>query len=362
MINVNKTYLPPQERYLAIVNRAWQKGWITNNGDLVRELEGELRQKLSLEHLLFTGNGTVVLQMALRAVGHAGGEIITTSYSYVATAHAIRWQGFTPVFVDIEPETYCINPLLVEAAITSRTKAILATHVYGMPCQTEALDALSRRFGIPVVYDAAHAFGTTWQGKSLLSYGHISTCSFHATKVFHTVEGGCIVCHNASLFAELEGYRQFGHNGDQHYSIGINGKNSEFHAAMGLAILPDFEQIVATRKQLFEQYKQALAHCKVRLLQPEASPGLQWNYAYFPVLFSSHPTMMAVKTALEAQQIFPRRYFYPALNTLPYYPQQYSCPVAEDAADRVLCLPFYTGLLPAELQQIVETVVPLTQL
>ncbi len=352
MINVTKTYLPPQDRYLAILNRAWQKGWITNNGELVLELETALRQTLQVPHLLYSSNGTVVLQMALKSLGYTSGEIITTPYSYVATAHSIQWEGFTPVFADIDATTYCINPALVEAAITPRTRAILATHVYGMPCNTNALEAIGHKYQLPVIYDGAHAFGSRWQGKSLLSFGNMSTCSFHATKIFHTVEGGCIISHQAPLHARLEGYRQFGHKGDDHYSIGINGKNSELHAAMGLAILPDMPALIAERKQLFEQYEQLLQGLPLHLLQPTAIAGLDWNYAYFPVLFDTEATMQQVKTALETAGIFPRRYFYPALNTLSFYGPTAACPIAESVASRMLCLPFYNGLDKADQERI----------
>lgn len=356
MINVSKTYLPPQDRYLAILNRAWQKGWVTNNGELVQELEASLQQMLQVPHLLYGSNGTVVLQMALKSLGHAGGDIITTPYSYVATTHSVQWEGFRPVFVDIDPNTFCINPVLVEAAITPSTRAILATHVYGMPCATDALAAIGKKYGLLVIYDGAHAFGTTWQGKSLLAYGDMSTCSFHATKIFHTVEGGCIISHNAERHALLEGYRQFGHKGDHHYSIGINGKNSELHAAMGLAVLPDMPALIAERKALFEQYEQALQGLPLRLLQPLATEGLQWNYAYCPVLFAGEQAMLQAKAALEASGIFPRRYFYPALNSLPFYGQTAACPTAESIACRMLCLPFYNGLPSAVVEQVAALV------
>ena len=352
MINVTKTYLPPQDRYLGIMNRAWQNGWITNNGELALELEAALRKQLQVAHLQFACNGTVVLQMALKSLGQAGGEIITTPYSYVATAHSIQWEGFTPVFADIDAQNFCIDAALVEAAITPRTQAILATHVYGIPCNTDALEALGHKYHIPVIYDAAHAFGTTWQGKSLLAYGHMSTCSFHATKIFHTVEGGCIISHDAALAAKLEGFRQFGHKGDDHYSIGINGKNSELHAAMGLAILPDIPALIAERKILFEQYEQVLKELPLQLLKPKAIAGLVWNYAYFPVLFDAEAIMQQVKASLEEEAIFPRRYFYPALNTLPFYEQAASCPIAESVASRMLCLPFYNGLDTATIEKV----------
>ncbi len=359
MINVSKTYLPPQDRYLAILNRAWQKGWITNNGELVQELEATLQHTLQAPYLLYAANGTVVLQMALKSLGHTGGEIITTPYSYVATTHSICWEGFTPVFADIDPQTFCLTPACAEAAITPRTRAILATHVYGMPCATDALAAIGKKYGLPVIYDGAHAFGTTWQGKSLLTYGDMSTCSFHATKIFHTVEGGCIISHNAERHALLEGYRQFGHQGDHHYSIGINGKNSELHAAMGLAVLPDMPALIAERKALFEQYEQALQGLPLQLLQPASITGLQWNYAYFPLLFHTQAELLRVKTALESAGIFPRRYFYPALNKLPFYGQTAPCPTAESIACRMLCLPFYNGLEADTLQRVAAIITAL---
>ncbi len=352
MINVSKTYLPPQDRYLAILNRAWQKGWITNNGELVQELEASLQQMLQVPHLLYGSNGTVVLQMALKSLGHAGGDIITTPYSYVATSHSVQWEGFHPVFVDIDPNTFCINPALVEAAITPRTRAILATHVYGMPCDTDVLAAIGLRYGVPVIYDGAHAFGTIWKGKNLLAYGDMSTCSFHATKIFHTVEGGCIICQQPQQHALLEGYRQFGHKGDYHYSIGINGKNSELHAAMGLAILPDMPALIEERRQLFAKYEAALSALPLQLLRPGAVEGLVWNYAYFPALFPTEAAMRQAKAALEAAHIFPRRYFYPALHNLPFYGTTASCPVADSVAARMLCLPFYNGLDAAVVEQV----------
>ncbi|MCU0334657.1 MAG: DegT/DnrJ/EryC1/StrS family aminotransferase [Chitinophagaceae bacterium] len=352
MINVSKTYLPPQDRYLAIMNRAWQKGWITNNGELVQELEASLCQTLQVPYLLYSSNGTVVLQMALKSLGSGGGDIITTPYSYVATAHSIQWEGFRPVFADIDPVTFCIDPAMVEAAITPRTRAILATHVYGMPCNTDALAAIGQQYGLPVIYDGAHAFGTRWQGQSLLAYGDMSTCSFHATKIFHTVEGGCIICRQPGQHALLEGYRQFGHKGDDHYSIGVNGKNSELHAAMGLAILPDMPALIAERRHLFAWYKQALDGLPLQLLQPAATAGLEWNYAYFPALFPTEQAMLQVKAALEAIDIFPRRYFFPALHSLPFYGSTSSCPVAASVAARMLCLPFYNGLEPAVVERI----------
>ena len=198
MINVTKTFLPPFEEYTAILKRAWDISWITNNGILLRELESKLKEFLSVNHLLFAANGTVVLQMALKALGITR-EVITTPFSYVASTNVIIWEGCTPIFVDIDQETFCIDADKIEAAITENTQAILATHVYGIPCNIEKIQLIAEKHNLKVIYDGAHAFGCSLNNKSVLSYGDISTCSFHATKVFHTGEGGCIVCNDKTL-------------------------------------------------------------------------------------------------------------------------------------------------------------------
>ena len=202
MINVTKTYLPSFENYTTILKRAWNKSWITNNGELVQELELKLKSYLNVDHLLYTSNGTVVLQIALKALGITQ-EVITTPFSYVATTNAILWEGCSPIFVDIDSSTCCIDANKIEAAITERTEAILATHVYGIPCDVEAIEAIAKKHGLKVIYDGAHAFGAMYKGRPLLSYGDIVTCSFHATKLFHTVEGGCIICKDESLANKL---------------------------------------------------------------------------------------------------------------------------------------------------------------
>lgn len=311
MINVTKTYLPPFEEYAAILKRAWEKAWITNNGELVQELETKLKEYLDVKHLWFTSNGTVVLQMALKALNITK-EVITTPFSYVATTNAILWEGCTPVFVDIDPHTFCIDASKIEAAITKDTQAILATHVYGQPCDVEAIDAIAKKYGLKVIYDGAHAFGVIYKGKSLLSYGDISTCSFHATKLFHTVEGGCIICNDSELDEKLFLYRSFGHRGDDYLSIGINGKNSEFHAAMGLAMLPYLPQLIEKRKAIFDFYEKGLTDTCVHFLDFN-NPDLSWNYAYCPVLFKKEEQLLLIKAKLEEEGIFIRRYFFKTL-------------------------------------------------
>ena len=354
MINVTKTYLPPFEEYTAILKRAWDKSWITNNGELVQELEASLKQYLGVEHLLFTGNGTIVLQMALKALNITK-EVITTPFSYVATTNAILWEGCQPVFVDVDAQTLCIDARKIEAAITKDTQAILATHVYGLPCDVEAIEAIAKKHGLKVIYDGAHAFGVRYKGKSLLSYGDISTCSFHATKIFHTGEGGCIICKDGSLADTLSLYRSFGHKGDDYYSVGINGKNSELHAAMGLAMLPKMEGITNDRKMVSETYDKLLTGI---VQKPHYSArDFKYNFSYYPVIFKSERELLEVREGLANTQVNTRRYFYPSLNTVPQLTgAKQCCPVSEDMSARVLCLPLYAGLMEEEIDMICTTI------
>lgn len=340
MINVTKTFLPPFDEYAQTLKRAWDNAWITNNGELLQELEGKLTRLLGVDHLLFASNGTIVLQMALKALNITG-EVITTPFSYVATTTAILWEKCTPVFVDIRADNFCIDESLIEAAITERTQAILATHVYGYPCAIEAIEAIAAKYKLKVIYDAAHAFGTTYNGRSVLSYGDISTCSFHATKLFHTGEGGCLVTSDSALAQQLFLYRSFGHIGEEYYSMGINGKNSEFHAAMGLCNLKYIDDIMQQRKAQWLTYQELLKGSGVQTLDISQQPG--YNYAYFPVVFPSEATLLKAVAELKAHDIAPRRYFYPALNTLSYV-EYHACPVAESVAARVLCLPLFYDL------------------
>jgi len=354
MINVTKTYLPPLEEYNAVLKRAWNKGWITNNGELVLELEEKLKDYLHVNDLTFCGNGTIVLQMALKALGITE-EVITTPFSYVATLNVILWEGCSPVFADIDPHTLCIDPDKIEAAITENTQAILATHVYGFPCDIEKIQAIADKHHLKVIYDGAHAFGCNYKGKSLLSYGDISTCSFHATKVFHTVEGGCIIANNHSVAEQLVLYRQFGHIYDDYFSMGINGKNSEFHAAMGLCILPKMEEIIERRKAISEQYNAALSSV---VTCPKIPDELKYNYSYYPVIFSSEEMLLKAVEHLKKYDIAGRRYFSPSLNTMPFIEYQ-DCPVSEDISKRVLCLPLYVDLTSAEVTQITDCIISL---
>ena len=289
--------------------------------------------------------------MALKALGITK-EVITTPFSYVATTNVIIWEGCKPVFVDIDAKTFCIDADKIEAAITEDTQAILATHVYGIPCDVEKIEAIAKKYNLKVIYDGAHAFACEYKGKSLLSYGDVSTCSFHATKLFHTVEGGCIIAHDEAIAKQLYLFRQFGHIYDDYLSIGINAKNSEFHAAMGLCVLPEMEHIIAGRKSITAQYDAALS---AFIQRPVMSNELVYNYGYYPVVFEREEQMMLVIENLKEKNISGRRYFYPSLNELPYLQKQ-SCSVSEDISRRILCLPIYYGLEEKTIALIIKCI------
>lgn len=352
MINVTRTFLPPIGEYQKLVQRAWDKQWLTNRGALVLELEEKLRDYLNVGNIIVTNNGTVPLQIALKLLGGCG-EIITTPFSYVATSAAIVWENCTPVFVDIDPEHLTIDESRIEAAITDKTKAILATHVFGNPCHLEAIDAIARKHSLKVIYDAAHAFGVTYNGKSVFDFGDVSTCSFHATKLFHTGEGGAMFCSDKDLFHKLFYSHNFGHNGPlAFHGLGVNAKISELQAAMGLAVFPYLPEILSTRKEAVGFYDENLSG---RLQRMKIRAGVEWNFSYYPVIFESEARLLEVMDALHKENIFPRRYFYPSLNTIEYTKGQ-SMPVSESIASRILCLPLYANMETADLNRIADTI------
>ncbi|SNC67751.1 dTDP-4-amino-4,6-dideoxygalactose transaminase [Hymenobacter gelipurpurascens] len=351
-INVTKPYLPPLQEYIGYLEGIWERGWLTNNGPLVQQLETELSAALSGGLVQFMSNGTIALQVAIKALDLTG-EIITTPFSYVATTTAILWEGCEPVFVDIEEQSFCIDATKIEAAITPRTSAILATHVYGYPCDVLAIEDIARRHNLKVIYDGAHAFGVTVHGRSLLTYGDITTCSFHATKLFHTSEGGAIITTSEELAKKVWLYKSFGHIGDEYFFLGVNGKNSEFHAAMGLCNLPRVPEFIAARRQVAELYQAELASLNLRY--PVTPPATEYNYSYFPIILESEEQMQRVKDMLAAHDINTRRYFFPSLNKLPYHTGA-DCPVSEDISLRVLCLPFYQQLEHDEVRRISQLI------
>jgi dTDP-4-amino-4,6-dideoxygalactose transaminase len=349
-INVTKTFLPPITAYNKLVQRAWDNEWLTNRGELVLELEDKLKKYLAISNIILTNNGTIPLQIALKLLGQ-GGEIITTPFSYVATTAAIVWEHCTPVFVDIHPEYLTIDESKIEAAITNKTTAILATHVFGNPCNVIAIEAIAKKHNLKVIYDAAHSFGVTYKNKSLFDYGDVSTCSFHATKLFHTAEGGAMFANDADLQHQLFYSHNFGHNGPlAFFGLGINGKMSELQAAMGLAVLPYMGTILENRKKVVDYYNQNLDFSKVKTLKIRGDTN--WNYSYYPIIFESEIQLLKVEKELNNNQIFPRRYFYPSLNTIDYTKGQ-SMLVSESIASRIICLPLYAGLSENDLEKIV---------
>ena len=351
MINVTKTFFPPLEEYQEQLQRIWKNQWLTNRGELVLELEGKLKNYLSVDHILITNNGTIPIQIALKLLGN-GGEIITTPFSYVATTAAIVWEHCTPVFVDIHPDYLTMDETKIEAAITEKTTCILATHVFGNPCHVEAIEAIAKKHHLKVIYDAAHAFGVTHNGISIFEYGDVSTCSFHATKLFHTGEGGALFAKDPKLQHQLFYSHNFGHDGPlAFHGLGINGKISELQAAMGLAVLPHMETILAERKRVVDFYNQNLDVTKVQTLK--IRENTEWNYSYYPIVFEDEDTLLRVQKALNEEQIFPRRYFYPSLNTINYV-ENSSMPVSESIAARILCLPMYVELNQSDLEFIVS--------
>lgn len=351
MINVTKTFLPPQAEYNVILKTAWDAGWITNRGVLVKELEEKLRTYLQVPNVLATTNGTLPLQIAIKALGLKG-EIITTPFSYVASTSSIVWEGCTPVFVDIHPEYLTIDETKIEAGITPKTTGILATHVFGNPCDVEAIENIANKHNLKVLYDAAHCFGVTYKGKSIFEYGDISTCSFHATKLFHTGEGGALFTQDEALHQKLFYHHNFGHKGKEDFQgLGINAKMSELQAAMGLAIFPYIDTIKNERERVVAIYAEELKDLQQLKLREETI----WNFAYFPVVFPSEVILLKVQEKLNELNVFPRRYFYPCLTKLPYV-EDVNGSVSQDISKRILCLPLYDDLPSSDVLRICEII------
>ena len=351
MIPVTKPFLPPIGEYEHYVQGIWQRQWLTNNGPLVNELELKLKQYLGVPHMLFMANGTVALQIAIRAL-ELKGEIITTPFSFIATTSSIVWEICKPVFVDIDPGSLNIDPAKIEAAITKDTCAILATHVYGNPCDIDAIDAIAKKHNLKVIYDAAHCFGTTYKGKSVFAYGDVSTASFHATKLYHTIEGGAVFTHCPDLLKKMAFMRNFGFNGPEEFAcVGINGKNSEFHAAMGLTNLKYADAILAKRKEHFLYYNELLKNLDMQ--QQVINPDAGYNYSYYPVILPSEDVLKKYEAWLNASWVYPRRYFYPALHTVSFT-DKFECSNCLDISGRVLCLPLYYDLTTEEIHLIIR--------
>ncbi|MFA5925315.1 MAG: DegT/DnrJ/EryC1/StrS family aminotransferase [Parcubacteria group bacterium] len=340
-INVTKTFLPPIRKYQKYIKKIWESNQLTNQGPILKQLESNLKKYLEVKYLHFVTNGTVALQLSLKALDIEDGEIITTPFSYVATTSSILWERCEPIFVDIEKNGFSIDPDKIEKAITKKTKAILAVHVFGFPCDIEKIAKIAKKYDLKVIYDSAHAFGSLYKGRPLPMYGDISICSFHSTKLFHTIEGGCVISKSKKVSEKLKLMKRFGHTGDIHYSLGINAKASEFQAAMGLCNLEYVDKIIKARKRICCLYDKFLNNI---FTKPKARKGLSYNYAYYPIVFKSEKELRNVFKSLKKENIYPRRYFYPSLNTLPYLRKEQNCPVSESVSKRIACLPLYPGI------------------
>jgi len=353
MINVTRPYLPDRAKLNRYIDRIYETAWLTNNGPLVQELTARLQEHLGVENLLLVSNGTSALQVAYKALGISG-QAITTPFSFVATTSSLIWQNIEPVFADVDPETFCMDPSKIEDVITPKTTAIVPVHVFGNACDVEQIENIAAKHGLKIIYDGAHAFGVQYKGRTLLSYGDATTLSFHATKLFHTIEGGAIIFKKKEDYEKARMMIKFGiDDSDSIVEIGINAKMNEFQAAMGLCVLDEIDTILEERAKIWDTYHEDLGGL-VRILRH--NPDSTNNYSYFSVLFESEETLLAVKNAMNEQHIFPRRYFYPSLDTLDYINQDSIAPISRDIAGRILCLPIYPGMKEHELAVIVEVI------
>lgn len=349
MINVTKTFFPPKEHFLKYVDRIYQSGWMTNNGTILNELEKRLCDYLGVENLVLVSNGTLALQIAYKVLGIQG-SVVTTPFSFVATTSSLVWEKHKPVFADIDPETFNIDPDEVLKVLDKNTGAVLPVHVFGNPCDVVSLEEMCQERKIKLIFDAAHAFGIQYQGKSILKYGDASILSFHATKVFHTIEGGAIVfkdpadCQLARLMINF-GISTY----DKVDVVGINCKMNEFQAAMGMCVLDEMDSILQKRKLVWEKYYEAFKgnkHIDLQKWQTETN----LNFSYFPVALKDENITLNIKSILNHEGIYPRRYFYPSLNKLTYLSSSAECKYSESLASRILCLPIYPDL-PEDIQE-----------
>ena len=361
-ILVTSPLLPDLKEFNRYLEQIWESKWITNNGSFHQQLEKALAEYLGVEYISVFTNGTLPLITALQALGLTKGEVITTPYSFVATSHSIWWNQLTPVFVDIEEETCGMDPAKIEAAITPNTVAIMPVHCYGKPCKTKEIDAIAKKHGLKVIYDAAHAFGVRVNGESILNAGDISTLSFHATKVYNTIEGGALVCHSAEMKHLIDNLKNFGFRGEVTVEApGINGKMDEVRAAYGLLNLKQVDAAIETRKKVADAYRAALKDVKgIRYFDDMA--GVRHNYSYFPIFVDAEQYGMTrdeLYEKMKAANVYGRRYFYPLITAFdPYknYPSASpeNLPVATKIADQVICLPMHHALSEEDVERVLK--------
>ena len=350
---VTKTYLPSIDKFKQYVDEIFQSGHITNNGPLVQRLETRLQDFLGVKHLVLTSSGTAALQVAYKILDLQD-QVITTPFSFVASVSSLVASNLSPQFADIDEKTFNIDPQQIVARLTSKTSAIVPVHVFGNACDIDTIQRIGKDYGLKIIYDAAHAFGVHYNGKSILEFGEISTLSFHATKIFHTIEGGALVTDDAGLAEKARCFRNFGIEGPESIqSLGINAKMNEFEAAMGLCILDDLPEIMKGRERVFEHYRSGLEG-SVEL--QKTSRQSTKNYSHFPVVFENEAILQRVQTALHAIDVIPRRYFYPSLDTMGYIAPSQHMPRSRKLSKRILCLPMHDKLSPEMQDKIIETI------
>ena len=359
VITVTSPLLPSLDEFMPYLQDIWSRKWLTNNGYYHQELEKALCEYLKVPYISLFTNGTLPLLCALQAL-RITGEVITTPYSFVATTHSLWWNGIKPVFVDIDPETCNIDPEKIEDAITPRTTAIMPVHVYGKPCDTDRIQAIADKYGLKVIYDAAHAFGGKVNGESILNAGDISTLSFHATKVYNTIEGGALVCHDEKTKKRIDYLKNFGFAGETEIvAPGINGKIDEIRSAYGLLNLKQVDTAIEARHQIAIKYRKVLRNVN-GLHVMEDIPGVRHNYSYFPIFVDAEKYGMTrdeLYFKMKEQNVFGRRYFYPLISEFSTYRGLDSArldnlPVAHKIANSVICLPMYAGLSEDDIDRI----------
>jgi dTDP-4-amino-4,6-dideoxygalactose transaminase len=360
MIPVTKPYLPSREKLNKYIDGIYERNWLTNNGPLVQELTRRLEEYLGVENLLLISNGTLALQIAYHALGinkpvnGNPAQAITTPFTFIATASSLKWEGIDPVFADIDPKTWCMDPNNIEAAISPTTRAIVPVHVFGNACDVEAINAIAQKHKLKVIYDAAHAFGVKYKGESLLKHGDAATLSFHATKLFHTGEGGAIVFKHKEDLERAKKMINFGITGPETIEIlGINAKMNELQAAMGLCVLDEMEENLTSRAAVWQRYEETLG----TTLQLQAKhQALTYNYAYFPVVFDSEEKTVRAAATLKENGILARRYFYPSLESVESLNAKAELPISRNIASRILCLPIFNQLTESDQRGIITLI------
>ncbi|MGA4494155.1 DegT/DnrJ/EryC1/StrS family aminotransferase [Vreelandella venusta] len=359
-VPVTKPFFPNRERLNEYLDGIYDRQWLTNNGQLVQELTQRLEAYLGVENLLLVANGTLALQIAYRALGVSDArsdqhpEAITTPFTFIATASSLKWDGIEPVFADIDPDTWCLNPTNIEAAITPNTRAIIPVHVFGNACDVESIGAIAQKYKLKVIYDASHAFGVNYKGESLLKHGDAATLSFHATKLFHTGEGGAIIFKRKEDLERAKKMINFGITGPESIEeLGINAKMNELQAAMGLCVLDEMDDNLKARAAVWHRYEQALSQSLQLQAKPEA---LDYNYAYFPVVFDSEEQAVRVAAMLKENGVLARRYFYPSLESVECLGAEAVQPVSKDIASRILCLPIFCQLAEDDQKNIINLI------